>query len=94
MLTKLHTDEIWATVQSDPVAYKAALETMKKGDMVVVFTPGYFLFYLFFQSSISTERFALIIMNLLDDTHYNITKEAIQKGLHILITKPAVKLLK
>ena len=28
-----------------------------------------------------------------DDTHFAIAKEAIQRGLHVLITKPAVKTL-
>jgi D-galacturonate reductase len=56
------------TEAADPLAYKAAMETMKKGDFVFIFTP--------------------------DDTHFDICKEAISRGLHVLVTKPAVKTLK
>jgi len=55
-------------VEYDPRSFIAALDTMKKGDFVTIFTP--------------------------DDTHFEITKEAIIRGLHVLITKPSVKTLK
>jgi D-galacturonate reductase len=56
------------TEGTDPLAYRKAMDTMKKGDFVFIFTP--------------------------DDTHYDICKEAITRGMHILVTKPAVKTLK
>jgi len=52
----------------DPEAYIKALDSMKKGDLVFIFTP--------------------------DDLHYKMVKEAIVRGLHVLVTKPAVKTLK
>ena len=48
-------------------AYKTAIDSMRKGDLVIVFTP--------------------------DDTHFEIAKYAIEHGLHVLLTKPAVKTL-
>jgi D-galacturonate reductase len=51
--------------ESDPLSYKKAMDTMKKGDLVFIFTP--------------------------DDTHYDMVKEAISRGLHVMVTKPAVK---
>lgn len=55
-------------VARDPQAFISALDTMKKGDIAMIFTP--------------------------DDTHFTIAKEAIKRGLHVLVTKPAVKILK
>lgn len=55
-------------VARDPVAYIKAMDTMKKGDLVTIFTP--------------------------DDTHYEMAKEALKRGFHVLVTKPAVKKLK
>eukprot|EP01091_Cochliopodium_minus_P010410 TRINITY_DN2748_c0_g2_i1.p1 TRINITY_DN2748_c0_g2~~TRINITY_DN2748_c0_g2_i1.p1 ORF type:complete len:437 (-),score=129.89 TRINITY_DN2748_c0_g2_i1:35-1345(-) len=54
-------------VSNDPKAYLKAMDTLSKGDMVIIFTP--------------------------DDTHYEIAKEALSRGLNCLVTKPAVKLL-
>jgi len=54
-------------VSNEPNSYIAALNTMKKGDIVTIFTP--------------------------DDTHFEMAKEAIQRGLHVLLTKPPVKTL-
>lgn len=51
--------------ESDPLSYKTAMDTMKKGDLVFIFTP--------------------------DDTHFDMVKEAIARGLHVMVTKPAVK---
>lgn len=51
----------------DEFAYKTALNTFKRGDIVTIFTP--------------------------DDTHFVIAMEAIERGLHVMITKPAVKTL-
>jgi len=54
-------------VQLDYEAYLKAMATMKKGDLVVIFTP--------------------------DNTHFQIALHAVQRGLHVLIAKPAVKTL-
>ncbi|TFK57367.1 D-galacturonic acid reductase [Heliocybe sulcata] len=51
----------------DPLAYKAAIDKLSKGDAVIIFTP--------------------------DSTHYDIAIYAIERGLHVLVTKPAVQLL-
>ncbi len=52
-------------VASDPLAYVAAMETLPRGSVVVIFTP--------------------------DDTHFAIAREALTRGHHVLVTKPAVK---
>jgi D-galacturonate reductase len=51
----------------DAEAYKTAIDALKPGDAITIFTP--------------------------DTTHYPIAMYAIDRGLHVLITKPAVKLL-
>eukprot|EP01120_Amphizonella_sp_Union-15-10_P016983 TRINITY_DN927_c0_g1_i1.p1 TRINITY_DN927_c0_g1~~TRINITY_DN927_c0_g1_i1.p1 ORF type:complete len:422 (-),score=80.97 TRINITY_DN927_c0_g1_i1:36-1301(-) len=54
-------------VDRDPKAYLKAMDTLKKGDLVLIFTP--------------------------DDIHYEIIKAAVEKGFHVLVTKPAVQSL-
>eukprot|EP01006_Ploeotia_vitrea_P030401 TRINITY_DN62839_c0_g1_i3.p1 TRINITY_DN62839_c0_g1~~TRINITY_DN62839_c0_g1_i3.p1 ORF type:complete len:346 (-),score=48.13 TRINITY_DN62839_c0_g1_i3:749-1786(-) len=54
-------------VDADPEAYRTAIKSMKKGDVVIVFTP--------------------------DDTHFDISKAALEHGLHVLCTKPVVQTL-
>jgi D-galacturonate reductase len=49
----------------DPDAYKSAIDALKAGDAITIFTP--------------------------DTTHYPIALYAIERGIHVLITKPAVK---
>uniref|UniRef100_A0A8H7KC02 Gfo/Idh/MocA-like oxidoreductase N-terminal domain-containing protein n=1 Tax=Bionectria ochroleuca TaxID=29856 RepID=A0A8H7KC02_BIOOC len=49
----------------DPDAYKAAIDLLKPGDAITVFTP--------------------------DPSHYPIALYAIERGIHVLLTKPAVK---
>jgi D-galacturonate reductase len=51
----------------DPDSYKAAIDGLKKGDAITIFTP--------------------------DTTHFPIALYAIERGIHVMITKPAVKLL-
>ncbi|KAI1437473.1 hypothetical protein GGR50DRAFT_685865 [Xylaria sp. CBS 124048] len=51
----------------DPDAYKAAIDALKAGDAITVFTP--------------------------DTTHYPIAMYAIERKIHVMITKPAVKTL-
>ncbi|KAK4213322.1 putative d-galacturonic acid reductase [Rhypophila decipiens] len=51
----------------DPDAYKSAIDALKPGDAITIFTP--------------------------DTTHYPIALYAIERGVHVMITKPAVKLL-
>lgn len=51
----------------DPESYKAAIDGLKKGDAITIFTP--------------------------DTTHFPIALYAIERGIHVMITKPAVKLL-
>ncbi|KAF4120848.1 D-galacturonate reductase [Geosmithia morbida] len=49
----------------DPDAYKAAIDKLKPGDAITVFTP--------------------------DPSHHPIALYAIERGIHVLLTKPAVK---
>ncbi|KAK5663103.1 hypothetical protein OQA88_6519 [Cercophora sp. LCS_1] len=56
-----------ADTTSDPDAYKTAIDSLKRGDAITIFTP--------------------------DTTHYPIALYAIERGVHVMITKPAVKLL-
>ncbi|KAI1103522.1 NAD(P)-binding protein [Jackrogersella minutella] len=51
----------------DPDAYKVAIDALKPGDAITIFTP--------------------------DTTHFPIALYAIERGIHVLITKPAVKTL-
>ncbi|TLD17545.1 uncharacterized protein PgNI_02405 [Pyricularia grisea] len=51
----------------DPDAYKAAIDALKPGDAITIFTP--------------------------DTTHYPIAMYAVERGIHVMLTKPAVKLL-
>ncbi|KAM0434128.1 hypothetical protein ACHAPT_004073 [Fusarium lateritium] len=51
----------------DPDAYKTAIDGLKAGDAITIFTP--------------------------DPTHYPIARYAIERGIHVMITKPAVKIL-
>ncbi|KAI5862915.1 NAD(P)-binding protein [Durotheca rogersii] len=51
----------------DPDAYKTAIDSLKPGDAITIFTP--------------------------DTTHYPIALYAIERGIHVMITKPAVKTL-
>ncbi|KAM3497659.1 hypothetical protein MY10362_008994 [Beauveria mimosiformis] len=60
-------DSFPANDQKDPDAYKAAIDGLKPGDAITIFTP--------------------------DPTHFPIALYAIERGIHVLITKPAVKLL-
>lgn len=60
-------DSFPANDQKDPDAYKTAIDALKPGDAITVFTP--------------------------DPTHYPIAVYAIERGIHVLLTKPAVKRL-
>lgn len=51
----------------DPDSYKTAIDSLKAGDAITIFTP--------------------------DTTHYPIALYAIERGIHVMITKPAVKVL-
>ncbi|KAL1748890.1 hypothetical protein HDZ31DRAFT_28531 [Schizophyllum fasciatum] len=53
--------------KTDPEAYKAAMDKMKPGEAVIIFTP--------------------------DSTHFPIAKYALERKLHVLVTKPATQLL-
>ncbi|OJJ51668.1 hypothetical protein ASPZODRAFT_446103 [Penicilliopsis zonata CBS 506.65] len=53
--------------QTDPDAYKAAIDALSPGSAITIFTP--------------------------DTTHFPIALYAIERGIHVLITKPATKLL-
>lgn len=53
--------------ETDPEAYKTAIDKLLPGDAVVIFTP--------------------------DNTHYTIARYAIERRLHVLVTKPATQLL-
>eukprot|EP01121_Diplochlamys_sp_Union-15-3_P015349 TRINITY_DN5057_c0_g1_i1.p1 TRINITY_DN5057_c0_g1~~TRINITY_DN5057_c0_g1_i1.p1 ORF type:complete len:343 (-),score=45.45 TRINITY_DN5057_c0_g1_i1:12-1040(-) len=55
-------------VECDREAYKKALDNLKPGDLVIIFTP--------------------------DNLHYDMIKDSVTKGMHVLVTKPAVQLLK
>lgn len=58
-------DSYPANDQRDPEAYKAAIDALRPGDAITIFTP--------------------------DTTHYPIALYAIHRGIHVLVTKPAVK---
>ncbi|KAK0759138.1 hypothetical protein V8C43DRAFT_271701 [Trichoderma afarasin] len=60
-------DSFPANDKVDADAYKAAIDQLKPGDAITIFTP--------------------------DPTHFPIALYAIERGIHVLITKPAVKLL-
>lgn len=60
-------DSFPANDQKDADAYKSAIDNLKPGDAITIFTP--------------------------DPTHFPIALYAIERGIHVLITKPAVKLL-
>ncbi|KAK8034368.1 d-galacturonic acid reductase protein [Apiospora rasikravindrae] len=51
----------------DPDAYKSAIDGLKRGDAITIFTP--------------------------DTTHFPIALYAVERGIHVMITKPAVKTL-
>lgn len=51
----------------DPDSYKAAIDGLKRGDAITIFTP--------------------------DTTHFPIALYAVERGIHVMITKPAVKTL-
>ena len=51
----------------DPDSYKKAIDALKAGDAITIFTP--------------------------DPTHFPIALYAIERGIHVMITKPAVKTL-
>ena len=53
--------------QTDPDAYKSAIDALPKGSAITIFTP--------------------------DSTHYPIALYAIERGIHVLLTKPAVQTL-
>ncbi|SPO20739.1 probable NAD binding Rossmann fold oxidoreductase [Ustilago trichophora] len=52
----------------DGDAYKTAIDSLKKGDAITIFTP--------------------------DSTHFDIAMYAINRGIHVLVTKPATQSLK
>ncbi len=60
-------DSYPATEVKDPEAYKQAIDALKPGDAITIFTP--------------------------DPTHFPIALYAIERGIHVMITKPAVKTL-
>lgn len=60
-------DSFPANDVSDPDSYKKAIDGLRKGDAITIFTP--------------------------DTTHYPIALYAVERGIHVMITKPAVKLL-
>jgi len=60
-------DSYPADDKKDPKAYLTALDSLKPGDLVYIFTP--------------------------DDLHFEMMKQAIQRGLHVMVTKPSVKTL-
>ena len=65
---------------------KEAIDKLSPGDAVIIFTPD----------SKYSEHYRVIgaRLNSLIDTHYDIAKYAIEHGMHVLVTKPAVQLLK
>ncbi|KEF58556.1 oxidoreductase [Exophiala aquamarina CBS 119918] len=53
--------------QTDPDAFRPAIDALPKGSAITIFTP--------------------------DSTHFDIAKYAIERDIHVMITKPATKLL-
>ncbi|KAL1861347.1 hypothetical protein VTK73DRAFT_7135 [Phialemonium thermophilum] len=60
-------DSFPADHEKDPNSYKTAIDALKPGDAITIFTP--------------------------DTTHFPIALYAIERGIHVMITKPAVKTL-
>ena len=67
-------------------AYLNALESFKAGDAVTIFTPGIIYRNLIAFSYIIMKKYVTTI----DDTHFEIALACIKRGLHVLVTKPAV----
>lgn len=65
---------------------KEAIDKLQPGDAVIIFTPD-------------SKSLIVTIINLFFahavqiDTHYNIAIYAIERGIHVLVTKPATQLL-
>ena len=64
---------------------KTAIDKLSPGDAVIIFTPDS-------TSQKSLSKYTLLIV--ITGTHYDIAKYAIEHDLHVLVTKPAVQLLK
>jgi len=66
---------------------KVAIDKYKPGDAVIIFTPD--------SKCIMQRRSWLAVRRALfsKDTHYAIARYAIERGLHVLVTKPATQLL-
>lgn len=64
---------------------KEAIDKLSPGDAVIIFTPDstFYTPYSFIRLNSST----------ISDTHYAIALYAIEHGMHVLVTKPAVQLL-
>jgi hypothetical protein len=63
---------------------KMAIDKLLPGDAVVVFTPD---------SEYKQRDVRFISFTLLSGTHFPICMYAIQRGIHVLVTKPATQLL-
>lgn len=71
--------------KTDPEAYKTAIDTLPKGS-ASTFSPVQ-------RTSIIDLLTQLVTIFTPDTTHYSIALYAIERGIHVLITKPAVKIL-
>jgi hypothetical protein len=64
-----------------------AIDKFKRGDAVVIFTPDS-------KCLVHVQKLATRgALFFLKDTHYAIARYAIERGLHVLVTKPATQLL-
>lgn len=66
---------------------KVAIDKFKPGDAVVIFTPDSKC------PPAYARKLAVRGALLLKDTHYAMARYAIERGLHVLVTKPATQLL-
>jgi D-galacturonate reductase len=71
---------------SYPYIDKVAIDKFKPGDAVVIFTPDS-------KCPVHAQLGSSWSIVFLQDTHYAIARYAIERGLHVLVTKPATQLL-
>jgi len=65
---------------------KVAINQLNPGDAVVIFTPDG-------KCPVHAHKFTVRRASFLKGTHYVIARYAIERGLHVLVTKPATQLL-
>lgn len=77
---------------ADPAAYEAAFDSLRPGDAVTIYTPVRAPRRRGERAGWGTLT-SLTLQSRQDDTHCAIALAAIERGLHVLLTKPLVKTL-